>query len=125
MKLSPALALACLALVSACNTNLPEPLLPNSHKFSTGMPVPTKYVHVEYPTDCPSYVGEASAKLAYTLEPDGSVSNVRRLEEKPAGCGFANAFMYSFKKWRFAPKIENGVAVRAVDQTCTYAWTFN
>lgn len=124
MKLSLALALACLALVSACNTNMPEPLRANSHKFSPDLPVPTKYVHVNDPSDCPTYVGEAYAKIAYTLEPDGSVSNVRRLEEKPAGCGFANEFIYSFKKWRFNPEIKDGVAIRA-EHTYAIAWTYN
>lgn len=69
-------------------------------------------------------MGEAYAKIAYTLEPDGSVSNVRRLEEKPAGCGFANEFIYSFKKWRFNPEIKDDVAIRA-EHTYAIAWTYN
>jgi TonB family protein len=124
MKLSVAAALPCLALLCACNMNAQERLLPNSHRFSPNLPIPTKYVHINDPTYCPNYVGEAHVDIAYTLEPDGSVSNVRRLDEKPAGCGFAAEAIYAFRKWRFEPEIQNGVAVR-VDRTYSFAWTFD
>lgn len=53
--------------------------------------------------------------MAFTVEPDGSVSHINVVSEKPKGCGFADDVVFSFRKWKFPPKIENGVAVQYSD----------
>jgi protein TonB len=49
----------------------------------------------------------------FTIEPDGSVGDLQLVTETPAGFGFAAAAEKAFAKWRFQPKLVNGVPVAA------------
>jgi hypothetical protein len=110
MKSIRRLALACCLLLPACAT-LPPPVLPNSYILGGDGPRPTKMVYLRNPNICPEYYKDAVIELAYTLQPDGSVSNVRVVSADPSNCGFAGEAVYAFRKWKFPPYLENGVAV--------------
>jgi protein TonB len=51
--------------------------------------------------------------FTFTIEPDGSVGNLKMVEEVPSGYGFAAAAEKAFPKWRFEPKLVDGKPVPA------------
>ena len=52
----------------------------------------------------------------YTVSPEGRVSDVKIIKEKPRGKGFGKAIRKAAKKWKFKPAMEDGVAVATVQQ---------
>ena len=49
-------------------------------------------------------------KVKFTVEADGSVSSPKIMESKPPRV-FDTAALRAIKKWKFKPKVVNGVAV--------------
>jgi hypothetical protein len=56
----------------------------------------------------------------FTLEADGSVGDLKLLQEVPAGFGFAEAAIAVFPKWQFLPKLVDG---KPVASTAYYRFT--
>jgi protein TonB len=46
--------------------------------------------------------------LRFTIEPNGSVGDLRVIAEVPPGYGFADAAEKAFATWRFQPRLMNG-----------------
>ena len=59
--------------------------------------------------------------VQFTLQPDGSVHDIKLLQEVPAGFGFADNAMAVFGQWKFKPRIVDG---KAVSSTEYYRFTF-
>ena len=111
MKLSGAALLALPLLISACDKNVPPPVIGPAHQFGGGQPIPTKMVSLRDPHICTGLQRNAIVNFVFRLEADGSVSNIRIENETPKYCGFADEVGYTFRKWRFPPILENGVPV--------------
>jgi TonB family protein len=102
-------SVACLSLAGC--SDRPPPILGPSHIFQGGQPIPTKLVPIAQQWICPTWHKEVTVELGFTLEPDGSVSHIKVLEESKKGCGYAENAVYAFRQWKFAPYLENGVPV--------------
>ena len=53
---------------------------------------------------------EGWVKVRFTVEPDGSVSSPKVVESKPPRV-FDSSALRAIKKWKFKPKVVNGIAV--------------
>ena len=53
---------------------------------------------------------EGWVKVIFTVEPDGSVSSPKVVESKPPRV-FDSSALRAIKKWKFKPKVVNGIAV--------------
>lgn len=51
------------------------------------------------------------ADFAFTVGPDGSVSNIKLLQEVPAGFGFAEAAEAVIPTWKYQPRLVDGKPV--------------
>jgi TonB family protein len=111
MKSTTALLLAISVLTTGCAKDVPPPVIRPSFQYGAGQMRPTKREYMSAPTICPNFRGDVTVRLGFTLEPDGRVSHVRILDESHKGCGFAGEAAMRFRKWRFPPHVENGVAV--------------
>ena len=54
---------------------------------------------------------EGWVKVRFTVEPDGSVSSPKVIQSKPPRV-FDTAALRAIKKWKFKPKVVNGIAVQ-------------
>lgn len=63
-----------------------------------------------------------TTKFCFTVNADGSVSNIKLVESKP-GRVFVRSARKALRKWKFRPEVENGVNV-ARDNMC-YTMKFN
>jgi TonB family protein len=114
------MALVICSFLSGCG-NIPPPIVSQSYSYGPNTVQPTKRVPIERPIACPGWYKDVTVKLAYTLEPDGSVSHIRVLDESHKGCDFAENAVFAFRQWKFPPYLENGVPVA---HESTYDITF-
>jgi TonB family protein len=122
MKFASAAVLALPLLISACDKTVPPPVIGPSFSNSSELK-PTKMVYPQEPKLCDRYPSDSAfVRLGFTLQPDGSVANIKILDESNPQCGYGNEAVYVFRKWRFPPHLENGVAVPF---DATYRMTFN
>jgi len=72
--------------------------------------MPLNDVRPEYPYRARQQGIEGHIKLAFTINPSGRVENIRVLEASPRNI-FDREARRAAARWRFAPRMENGVAV--------------
>ena len=121
-KATATFACACALLLAGCHSDLPPPITGPSYKFgaNTVRPVKMVYVHRQFNL-CPDVYKDALVDLNFIIEPDGSVSHIRVVNENPKNCGFADDAVYAFRSWKFPPYLEKGVAV---PHEAHYGFTF-
>jgi protein TonB len=83
----------------------PEPVITNQRPIQHNDPI--------YPDRALDQGRAGYVDFNFTIEPDGSVGDLQLVTETPAGYGFAAAAEKAFAKWRFTPKLVNGVPVAA------------
>lgn len=72
--------------------------------------VPLVRINPQYPRNELIAGVEGWVKVKFTVEADGSVSSPKIIESKPPRV-FDTAALRAIKKWKFKPKVVNGVAV--------------
>jgi protein TonB len=72
--------------------------------------IPLVRVQPTYPHRAAEKRIEGWVQVEFTISSTGSVKNPRVLDAKPPGI-FDRAALRAIKKWKYKPKIENGVAV--------------
>lgn len=55
---------------------------------------------------------EGTVELMLTILPNGSVTNVRIIKERPSGKGFGDSAMDAVLQWTYRPQMRGGVAVQ-------------
>ncbi len=83
----------------------PEPVITNQRPIQHNDPI--------YPDRALDQGRTGYVDFNFTIEPDGSVGDLQLVSETPTGLGFAAAAQKAFAKWRFAPKLVNGIPVAA------------
>ena len=73
--------------------------------------VPLVRINPQYPRNELLVGVEGWVKVRFTVEPDGSVSSPKVIQSKPPRV-FDTAALRAIKKWKFKPKVVNGVAVQ-------------
>ena len=73
--------------------------------------VPLVRINPQYPRNELLAGVEGWVKVRFTVEPDGSVSSPKVIQSKPPRV-FDTAALRAIKKWKFKPKVVNGVAVQ-------------
>lgn len=72
--------------------------------------IPLVRINPQYPRNELIAGVEGWVKVKFIVEADGSVSSPKIIESKPPGV-FDTAALRAIKKWKFKPKVVNGVAV--------------
>jgi len=72
--------------------------------------VPLVRVAPQYPQRALRRRKQGSVKIAFTIEPDGRVSDPKVIQADPPGY-FEEAALRAIRRWKFQPKREGGVAV--------------
>ncbi len=72
--------------------------------------IPLVRINPQYPRNELLAGVEGWVKVGFTVEPDGSVSSPKVVESKPPRV-FDSSALRAIKKWKFKPKVVNGVAV--------------
>jgi len=72
--------------------------------------VPLVRIDPRYPTRALRAGIEGEVIVEFTINPDGSVVEPRILESRPTGV-FDRQVLRAIKRWKFSPRVENGVAV--------------
>lgn len=72
--------------------------------------IPLVRINPQYPRNELLAGVEGWVKVRFTVEPDGSVSSPRVVESKPPRV-FDSSALRAIKKWKFKPKVVNGIAV--------------
>ena len=70
---------------------------------------PLVRIHPEYPLRARQDGIEGSVRVRFDVDPRGKVQNVRITSSTPRGV-FDRAVLKAVKRWRYRPKVENGVA---------------
>jgi len=115
------LMIAGVAMLASCTpVQPPAGSVPDSANIqSPGRPV---YMSPPiFPTKAMEHRISGYVDLTFTLQPDGSVADPKVVDEVPANMGFAEAMLRVFPRWKFSPKIVNGVAVAV---PAKYRFTF-
>jgi protein TonB len=73
--------------------------------------VPLVRINPQYPRNELLAGVEGWVKVRFTVEPDGSVSSPKVIQSKPPRV-FDTAALRAIKKWKFKPKVVNGIAVQ-------------
>ena len=73
--------------------------------------VPLVRINPQYPRNELLAGVEGWVKVRFTVEPDGSVSSPKVIQSKPPRV-FDAAALRAIKKWKFKPKVVNGIAVQ-------------
>lgn len=81
-------------------------------------PVPLYRIGAKYPLSMITKRREGFVKIKFTLSKNGFVTAATVIDSA-GGKIFENSALSALKKWRYAPKFENGVAVEVPDQTVT------
>jgi protein TonB len=72
--------------------------------------VPLVRVDPDYPPRAKQQGVEGWVDLEFTISPTGTVQDLRVLEAKPSFV-FDRAALKAVRRWRYNPKVENGIAV--------------
>ena len=72
--------------------------------------IPLVRINPQYPRNELLAGVEGWVKVRFTVEPDGSVSSPKVVESKPPRV-FDSSALRAIKKWKFKPKVVNGIAV--------------
>ena len=72
--------------------------------------IPLVRINPQYPRNELLAGVEGWVKVRFTVEPDGSVSSPKVVESKPPRV-FDSSALRAIKKWKFKPKVVNGVSV--------------
>ncbi len=75
-----------------------------------GAIAPLVRIDPRYPTRALRAGIEGEVIVEFTINPDGSVVEPRILESRPTGV-FDRQVLRAIKRWKFSPRVENGVAV--------------
>lgn len=78
---------------------------------------PIKRVSPQFPACAEERGLSGVVDFAFTVEPDGSVGDIKLLQEVPAGFGFADAAKAVLPQWQYQPRLVDGKPV-------AYAVTF-
>ena len=73
--------------------------------------IPLVRINPQYPRNELLAGVEGWVKVRFTVEPDGSVSSPKVVESKPPRV-FDSSALRAIKKWKFKPKVVNGIAVQ-------------
>jgi TonB family protein len=119
VKLMPIIAVLAVALLSSHSKAQPD--------NQTQEPTTTRINGIEYPPligaarrptvlvqpRYPELAGisgrEGLVDFEFVLEPDGSVDNIKVVQEIPEHFGFAKSALQAFRHFKFAPDMVNGV----------------
>ena len=72
--------------------------------------IPLVRINPQYPRNELLAGVEGWVKVKFTVEPDGSVSSPKVVQSKPPRV-FDTSALRAIKKWKFKPKVVNGIAV--------------
>ena len=87
--------------------------VPTGVGVSTGISmnlIPLSKINPRYPSRAVSRRIEGWVKIELTITKEGTVSNAKVIEYKPSKI-FNHSALRAIKRWKFKPKIINGVAV--------------
>ena len=73
--------------------------------------IPLVRINPQYPRNELLSGVEGWVKVKFIVEPDGSVSSPRVVQSKPPRV-FDSSALRAIKKWKFKPKVVNGIAVQ-------------
>ena len=73
--------------------------------------IPLVRINPQYPRNELLAGVEGWVKVKFIVEPDGSVSSPRVIQSKPPRV-FDSSALRAIKKWKFKPKVVNGIAVQ-------------
>ena len=73
--------------------------------------IPLVRIYPQYPRNELLAGVEGWVKVKFIVEPDGSVSSPRVVQSKPPRV-FDSSALRAIKKWKFKPKVVNGIAVQ-------------
>ncbi len=105
--------LTSLFLLTACSTTH----LPDSPNATLIMPSPA-----EYPIKSVREKIEGSVTMSFNVDTSGKPVNIKVIKAEPVKI-FDKAAIRSLSKWRYAPKVVNGIAV--VDEDLEMTIDFN
>jgi TonB family protein len=80
-------------------------------------PMPLYRLEPKYPIDLAKRKKEGWAKMSFTIDEMGFVTDIQVLDVVNGGRNSGKESVKVLKKWRYAPKFENGQAVAATDMT--------
>ncbi|WP_461538622.1 TonB family protein [Spongorhabdus nitratireducens] len=83
---------------------------------ASGGPVPLNKFAVQHPRKALKRGIEGFVLFRYTVTPQGRVTDIKILQEKPRGYGFAKAVKKAAAKWKFKPAMEDGKPVARVQE---------
>ena len=69
---------------------------------------PVKVIPPQFPSNAEAGGVSGLVDFAFTLQPDGSMTDVKVIQEVPVCFGFARAALKVFPQWRFPPKLADG-----------------
>lgn len=76
-----------------------------------GDPIPVATIPPQYPREAQMQGIEGYVRIEFTINPDGSVSDARVIDAQPRRGIFDREALRAISRWRFRPKVEDGVAV--------------
>ena len=83
---------------------------------ASGGPVPLNKFNPIYPRKALQSGISGTVIFQYTVTPQGRVTDVKILKEKPRGKGFGKAIKKAALKWKFKPAMEDGKKVARTQQ---------
>ena len=83
--------------------------------------VPLQRGNLSYPARALDAGKSGFVDFVFTVEPDGSVGDLKMVQEVPSGFGFATAAEKALPTWRFKPKLVDG---KPVPSLARYRVTF-
>jgi hypothetical protein len=86
----------------------PLPVIPAAQGGTVTRGKPIKIVPPLFPICASEREVSGIADFAFTVQPDGSVGDIKLLQEVPAGFGFAQAAEAVLPQWQFQPKLISG-----------------
>jgi len=75
-------------------------------------PQPLRRVQPKYPRRALENGDEGTVELLLTILPNGTVTSVRVVKERPSGKGFGDAAVTAVTQWTYRPQMRGGVAVQ-------------
>lgn len=99
-----------------------EILGPSVFGSSDGDSRPIVRVDPRYPVDAARDGVEGWVKMRFDINAMGGVNNIRVIESQPART-FEKEAKRALSKWKYKPKVQNGIAVSQADQTVVLEFT--
>lgn len=80
-------------------------------QLQEGDPIPVATIPPQYPREALMQGISGWVRIEFTINPDGSVSDATVIDAEPRRGIFDREALRAITRWRFRPKVEDGVAV--------------